>query len=52
MGKDTTIIALSGWGQEEDKRRSHEAGIDHHLVKPLDLAALKQILDSVPRAAR
>ncbi len=47
------IVALTGWGQQSDRLRSAEAGIDHHLVKPLDLAALKQILDSVPaRAAR
>lgn len=41
------IVALTGWGQQADRRRSAEAGIDHHLVKPLDLAALKQILDSL-----
>ena len=34
------LIALTGWGQEEDRRRSRAAGIDHHLVKPVDLAAL------------
>lgn len=39
------IVALTGWGQEPDRRRSVEAGIDHHLVKPLDLAALKRILE-------
>ncbi len=43
-GKDMIIIALSGWGQEEDKRRSREAGIDHHLVKPLDPASLLRLL--------
>jgi len=43
-----TIVALTGWGQHADRLRSAEAGIDHHLVKPLDLAALKQILDSLP----
>ena len=46
------IVALTGWGQQSDRLRSSEAGIDHHLVKPLDLAALKQILDSVPPAPR
>ncbi|MGN6135072.1 MAG: ATP-binding response regulator, partial [Aureliella sp.] len=39
-----TIIALTGWGQEEDRRRSHEAGFDHHLVKPVELTALMQLL--------
>ena len=40
----TLIIALTGWGQENDKRRSREAGIDHHLVKPVELAALDELL--------
>jgi DNA-binding response OmpR family regulator len=35
-GKEMVLIALTGWGQEEeDRRRSHEAGFDHHLVKPV-----------------
>jgi signal transduction histidine kinase len=38
------LIALTGWGQEEDRRRAHEAGFDHHLVKPADLAVLKSLL--------
>jgi PAS domain S-box-containing protein len=38
------IIALTGWGQEADRRRSRECGIDHHLTKPVDLAALEQLL--------
>ena len=42
--KDATIIAVSGYGQEEDRRRSREAGFDHHLVKPLDYDALMAIL--------
>ena len=40
------IVALTGWGQERDRELSAEAGVDHHLVKPLDLAVLEQILDS------
>ena len=40
------IVALTGWGQQADRQRSAAAGIDHHLVKPLDLAALRQILES------
>ena len=43
-GKDVVIIALTGRGQEEDRRRSKEAGIDYHLVKPVDPAALEKIL--------
>ena len=38
------IIALTGWGQDEDRRRSQEAGFDHHLVKPVDMAALEKLL--------
>jgi two-component system CheB/CheR fusion protein len=38
------LVALTGWGQEEDRRRSQEAGFDAHLVKPLDEAALAQLL--------
>ena len=39
------IVALTGWGQEPDRRKSQEAGIDHHLVKPLVLDQLKRILE-------
>lgn len=46
-GTRVLIVALTGWGQEADRLRSAEAGIDHHLVKPLDLAVLEQILDSL-----
>jgi DNA-binding response OmpR family regulator len=35
-----------GWGQEEDRRRSSEAGFDHHLVKPVDLEVLEAVLHS------
>jgi CheY-like chemotaxis protein len=48
-----TIVALTGWGQPEDRRRAAEAGFDHHLVKPADLVALRGILNSLqdqPRA--
>ena len=46
-GKDIVVIALTGWGQEEDKRRSLEAGVDYHLVKPVDFAALEKLLTRV-----
>jgi hypothetical protein len=35
---------LTGWGQEADRRKSKEAGFDHHMVKPVDYAALTKIL--------
>ena len=34
-GKNMVVIALTGWGQNEDRHRTHEAGFDHHLVKPV-----------------
>jgi CheY-like chemotaxis protein len=42
--KDTLIVAATGWGQDEDRRRSKEAGFDHHLVKPVDAAELGRLL--------
>lgn len=41
------LVAVTGWGQEEDRRRSQEAGFHHHLVKPVDPIALERILESV-----
>jgi two-component system CheB/CheR fusion protein len=38
------LAAMTGWGQEEDRRRSKEAGFDYHLVKPLDPKALDELL--------
>jgi len=46
-GRNVRLIALTGWGQDEDRRRSKEAGFDGHLVKPVDHAALVKLLDSV-----
>ena len=43
-GSDVVIIALTGWGREEDKQRSREAGFTLHLVKPLDPDALERVL--------
>jgi PAS domain S-box-containing protein len=43
-GKSIVIVALTGWGQEDDKRRSLEAGFNHHLVKPVEPAALERLL--------
>jgi len=45
-GKDTLLIALSGWGQEHDKERSSQAGFDLHLVKPIDPATLAAVLEA------
>jgi CheY-like chemotaxis protein len=43
-GKTTVLVALTGWGQEEDRRKSHEAGFNAHMVKPVDYEALMQLL--------
>jgi CheY-like chemotaxis protein/two-component sensor histidine kinase len=43
-GRRMVLIAVTGWGQDEDRRRSHEAGFDHHLVKPVDPQALMKLL--------
>jgi CheY-like chemotaxis protein len=43
-GNDIKLIALTGWGSDDDRRRSREAGIDHHLVKPVDLQVLEDLL--------
>lgn len=44
-GGDIKLIALTGWGQQEDRQRSREAGFDLHLVKPLDPAVLSSLMD-------
>ena len=46
-GKEMCLIALTGWGQEEDRRKSREAGFDGHLVKPVNYPALMALLDSL-----
>jgi CheY-like chemotaxis protein len=48
LGKDAPVlIALTGYGQEQDRRRSTEAGFAHHLVKPVDGEALIRLLDAL-----
>ena len=51
-GKDMMLVALTGWGQEEDRRMSSAAGFDAHLVKPADPVALTELLARMrsPRA--
>jgi PAS domain S-box-containing protein len=44
LGSSAGIIAISGYGQDEDRKRSREAGFDAHLVKPVDLDELKDLL--------
>ena len=51
-GKDIVLVALTGWGQEEDRRRTQRAGFNHHLVKPADLDEVQQVLASVASQAQ
>jgi PAS domain S-box-containing protein len=49
-GCELPLVATTGWGQDDDRRESAEAGFDHHLVKPIAVAALREVLDkSSPR---
>jgi len=42
-----SLVALTGWGQDEDRKRVREAGFDHHLVKPADLATPQSLITSI-----
>jgi CheY-like chemotaxis protein len=44
---DVVVIAVTGWGQDEDRRKTREAGFDGHLVKPATQYAVTKLLDSV-----
>jgi CheY-like chemotaxis protein len=43
-GDDVVLIAQTGWSQPEDRRRSQEAGFDHHVVKPIPSGSLEKLL--------
>jgi CheY-like chemotaxis protein len=43
-GRDIVLVALTGWGQNEDRQRSQAAGFDDHVVKPIEPAALEKLL--------
>jgi len=49
-GSTLPLIALTGWGQEDDKRRAKEAGFDHHFTKPIDFSTLEKLLASIGAA--
>ena len=44
-GDSVLIVAITGWGQEEDRRRAREAGFDHHFTKPVDYEALIELIE-------
>jgi len=43
-GSTLRLVALTGWGQQEDRRRSREAGFDRHLVKPVAPGKLERVI--------
>jgi CheY-like chemotaxis protein len=47
-----TVVALTGWGQEEDRRRSQEAGFDHHIVKPVEPSVLERLIEGLEAGTR
>jgi CheY-like chemotaxis protein len=51
-GEQMTLIALTGWGQEADKRRAREAGFDHHVTKPVTFQQLDGLLREVKTQVR
>ncbi|MCC7037710.1 MAG: response regulator [Alphaproteobacteria bacterium] len=46
----TIIAAQTGWGEEQHRQKSKEAGFDHHLVKPVSIASLQELLDTVRKS--
>ena len=49
---DTVLVACTGYGQDRDRERAVAAGFHHHLVKPIELQQLEQILDGVAAQPR
>lgn len=43
-GSDVLLVAITGWGQEDDRRRAREAGFDHHFTKPADFEVLLELI--------
>jgi signal transduction histidine kinase len=50
LGRDVVLTAVTGWGQEEDRRKSKEAGFDYHLTKPVEPQALMQLVRNIAAA--
>ena len=49
VGRAVRVVALTGWGQEQDKREAERAGFDAHFTKPADPAALERLLADLPQ---
>lgn len=50
-GRDVILVAMTGWGQDEDRVRSLEAGFNFHMVKPVAMSALEELLPRNVQAA-
>jgi len=48
-GREAILVALTGWGRAGDRQRGREAGFDHHMVKPGEIDALKELLNETTR---
>jgi DNA-binding response OmpR family regulator len=46
-----SLVAVTGWGQIDDRRKAIDAGVDQHMVKPVDMSKLIKVLASVRRPA-
>src|SRR5688572_20736838 len=44
QGEQVLLVAITGWGQEDDRRRAREAGFDHHFTKPADFEVLLELI--------
>ena len=51
-GRRTTLVALTGWGQDDDRARAREAGFEHHLVKPAEIEAVQRLITEAGRRTR
>ncbi|MES3033504.1 MAG: response regulator [Gemmatimonadota bacterium] len=49
-GADIVLVALTGWGRDEDRREALAHGFQHHVTKPIDFDVLKKLLDGVTRS--
>ena len=50
-GREVVLVAVTGWGQSEDRRRAFEAGFDHHLTKPVTPEAIESVLQVLSSAS-
>jgi CheY-like chemotaxis protein len=47
FGSEVILVAVTGWGQEEDRRKSKAAGFDHHMIKPVEPVAIEKLLQGL-----